>query len=450
MTRLLDTTAAAALRAVATAQAEGRLPSVSAGVVRAGELAWSGGRGRHVRRGSDARPDADTQYKIGSVTKTMTAALVMLARERGQLRLGDPVGRFCPSAPYADATLRSLLSHSAGITAEPYGSWWERSEGSDLAALATAHAEAATVLEPGTRLHYSNLGYGLLGAVVESVWGTTWSDALESEILRPLGMGRTTYQWAEPYAAGFAVDALTGEAMPEPLPDTGAMAPAGQLWSTVGDLATWLTALADPDRSVLSRSSLDAMTTPQSGEPSGDQVWGLGLAIDWSEGRKLVGHGGSMPGFTCGVLVEPDSGVGAVVLSNAGYGLGGLAGDLLDLVLEAEPPVPDEWVPTPGPVAPEVLDILGTWHWGHAPTVLRWDGSRLQAAPPAGPGRRMSFAPQPDGTWLGESGYLTGETLTVHRRDDGSVGHIECATFIWTRAPYDPTAPIPGGVSQQP
>ena len=119
MSALLDTTAAAALRLVATTQAEGRLPSVAAGVVRDGELVWSAGRGRHVRRDNDARPDSDTQYKIGSVTKTMTAALVMLARERGQLELGDTVGRFRPDGPYAAATIRSLLSHSAGLTGQP-------------------------------------------------------------------------------------------------------------------------------------------------------------------------------------------------------------------------------------------------------------------------------------------------------------------------------------------
>lgn len=451
MTGLLETTAAAALRLVAQAQADGRIPSLAAGVVRDGEVAWTAGRGTHVRRGSDTRPDADTQYKIGSVTKTMTAALVMLARERGQLALGDTVGTHWPEAPYADATLRSLLSHSAGLTAEPHGPWWERTEGGDLAALVAAHSDAGAsyVLEPGSRLHYSNLGYGLLGGVVEKVWGRSWWEVLQAEILQPLGMTRTSYQAVEPAAEGFSVDALTGEVIAEPLPDTGAMAPAGQLWSTVADLGTWLTALVDADRSVLSQESLDAMATPQSGEPGAGQIWGLGVAIDLADGHTFIGHGGSMPGFSCNVLIEPESRIGAVVLTNAAYGLNAVAGDLVDLVLAAEPPLPGEWAPTTGPVAPEVREILGTWHWGHAPMVLRWTGSELSVAPPSGPGRRMSFAPRDDGTWRGTSGYLAGETLRVHRREDGTVGHLECATFVWTRTPYDPQAPIPGGVADR-
>ncbi|GAB3866820.1 serine hydrolase domain-containing protein [Nocardioides maradonensis] len=444
MTALLDSTAAAALRVVAAAQSDARLPSVSAGIVRDGELVWSAGRGRLVRRGSDTRPDTDTQYKIGSVTKTMTAALVMLARERGRLALSDPLGRFLPDGPYADTTIRSLLSHSGGLTAEPHGTWWERTEGGDLAALVAAHADATPVLEPGAQLHYSNLGYGLLGAVVEKIWDRPWWEVLQAEVLTPLGMRRTSYQWVEPAAEGFAVDALTGEAHAEPLPDTGAMAPAGQLWSTVADLATWLTALVDADRSILSAASLAAMATPQSGGPDGT-TWGLGVEIDVVDGTTFIGHGGSMPGFCCNVLVEVDSGIGAVVLSNGAYGLGATAGDLVDLVRAAEPPLPAEWEPT-SDVPAAVREIVGTWHWGHAPSVATWDGSQLAVAPPAGPGRRMSFAPQPDGTWLGTSGYLTGETLRVCRREDGAISHLECATFVWTRTPYDPQAPIPGGV----
>ena len=447
MTGLLDPTARAALRVVASAQAAGRVPSLAAGVVRDAELVWSTGRGRAVRRDDDARPDSDTQYKIGSVTKTMTAALVLLARERGDLDLSDRLGRFLPDGPYADATLRSMLSHAAGITAEPHGTWWERSEGGSLSDLLAAHTGAEPVLEPGSQLHYSNLGFGLLGAVVEQVTGESWWDTLRHQVLEPLALARTTYEWAAPHAEGFAVDALSGELVAEPLPDTGALAPAGQLWSTVGDLATWLTALVDPERPVLSAASLAAMRTPQVGAP-GDRsgtTWGLGVSLVADRGRLLLGHGGSMPGFSCGALIDVDSGTGAVVLSNAAYGLGGAARDLLDTVLDLEPAVAHEWTPTPGPVPPGTREILGTWHWGHAPSVVRWDGRLLHLAPASGPGRVMAFAPVGGDAWVGVAGYLTGETLRVVRTHEGAVSHLEVATFVYTRVPYDPRAPIPGG-----
>ena len=458
MSPLLEPTARAALGVLARAQSRGRLPSVVGGVVRDGDLAWSAARGGAVRRDGAGEPvgpgpeqdPADLQYKIGSVTKTMTAALVMLARERGDLALDDEVGRFLPDGPFADATLRALLSHSAGITAEPHGVWWERTEGGDRAALVAAHAGAERVLETGSQHHYSNLGYGVLGEVVAEVTGGSWARALAEQVLGPLGMVRTTYQGREPAAAGFSVDDLTGELVDEPLPDTGAMAPAGQLWSTVADLGRWLTALVDPDRSVLREESLAAMRTPQAGtaEDRTGSTYGLGLSVSASGGRVSVGHGGSMPGFTCGVLVDVDSRTGSVVLSNAGHGLGPATSELLSTVLDLEPALPGPWRPTTGDVPAVVREVVGTWHWGHGPSVLRWDGRALQVAPAGGPGRVMSFAPTEDpDVFVGTRGYLTGETLRVVRDADGSVNHLGCATFVWTRVPYDPRTPIPGGTS---
>ncbi|HEX4976894.1 MAG TPA: serine hydrolase domain-containing protein [Nocardioides sp.] len=448
MSDLLPGTARALEVDLAAAQSKGRLPSVVAGVVRDGELVWTGTRGRTVRRGEDARADLDTQYKIGSVTKTMTAALVMLARERGELALEDPAGRFVPQLPFPDASLRSLLAHTAGLSAEPRGPWWERSAGPDAAGFVAAHDGANRVLEPGALFHYSNLGYGVLGQVIEAVTGQSWRDALQEQLLDPLGMTRTTYQLDPPHAEGFSVHHLTGELTLEPLPDTGAMAPAGQLWSTVPDQARWLTALVDPDRSVLSAESLRAMRTPQGGLPDTEGAgtsYGLGLQILAGRGRSLVGHGGSMPGFVCGVWVDPASLVGAVVLTNGGYGLADLASRTVHTVLDAEPPLAPEWQPA-SEVPADLVELVGLWYWGHAPSLLRVEGDGFVLTPVDSPGRTLRFVRGEGDTFVGTRGYLEAETLRVVRRADGVVSHLECATFVYTRTPYDPEAPIPGGV----
>ena len=264
-------------------------------------------------------------------------------------------------------------------------------------------------------------------------------------------MGRTTYTHQAPHAAGFALRDLTGELTVEPLPDTGAMAPAGQLWSTVTDLGVWLTALVDPDRSVLSADTLRLMSTPLAGlqeDRSGTSL-GLGLFVHTAQGRAVVGHGGSMPGFSCGVLVDRDSKVGVVLLSNAAWGLGGaVVSDLLDTVLTAEPVVAPEWTPTRH-VPDDVRDVVGTWHWGESPSRLRWDGAQLRLSPLVGTGRVAGFRPgAATDTWVGTTGYFAGETLRAVRDPDGpdgAVSHLELATFVFTRVPYDPAAPIPGG-----
>lgn len=120
------------MAALAQAQADDPLPSVVAAVLRDGELGWSAARGRCVRRDSTERPDADTQYRIGSMTKAFVAALVLQLRDEGRLDLTDPVGTHVPEGPYPDRTLRSLLTHTSGMQAEPNGPWWERAPGRRL------------------------------------------------------------------------------------------------------------------------------------------------------------------------------------------------------------------------------------------------------------------------------------------------------------------------------
>ncbi|MBV9830514.1 MAG: beta-lactamase family protein, partial [Marmoricola sp.] len=102
-------------------QADRRLPSIVAGVLDGGALVWSGSAG--------AGTTSDTQYRIGSITKTMTALLVMQCRDDGLLTLEDPIGEHVPETGYADATVRSLLAHVSGMQSEPVGPWWERSPG---------------------------------------------------------------------------------------------------------------------------------------------------------------------------------------------------------------------------------------------------------------------------------------------------------------------------------
>ncbi|MDQ4007637.1 MAG: beta-lactamase family protein [Actinomycetota bacterium] len=433
--------------ALARAQVDGRLPSVVAAVLRDGAVAWSAGRGRCVRADGDDRPDADTQYRIGSITKTFVAAQVMQLRDEGLLDLGDAVGKHVPEGPYADRTLRSLLAHTSGMQAEPAGAWWERAPGRSYDELVKDNLESGAALPAGQEFHYSNLGFAVLGEVVARLRRCAWEQALGRSVLEPLGLHRTTYAAEPPAADGFAVDALAGTLTPEPAHDSGAMAPAGQLWSTVADLARWMHALVDPPADVLSADSLRQMATVQGALPGDDLAgaYGLGLQMSGPGPRVLVGHGGSVPGFASAMFVDRETGVGAVVLSNGGYGLDGvgLTRTLVDTVLAHEPAVPAEWQPTAS-VPGQLRELLGVWHWGHAPFVMRTDGSELRLTA-AGGGKEFRFRRAGEDTYRGLSGYHLGETLRVVRREDGTVSHLDIATFVYTREPYDPRAPIPGG-----
>jgi len=412
------------------AQARGRLTSVVGAVFDRYGVVWAGASG--------TCPGVHGQYRIGSITKTLTAVLVMQTRDAGLLKLDDRVGDHLGDVGYAEATLRELLSHTSGMQSEPVGPWWERSRGGDFDALAAANDGSGRVARPGDYYHYSNLGYALLGEVVARATRRPWRTLVHDVLLAPLGMTRTSYLPRPHAQPGWSVDHFTGVRDQEPLTSTGAMAPAGQLWSTVDDLVLWGQFLAGGRPDLLDPSTLHEMTVPVTDD------YGLGLKLTANAGGILVGHTGSMPGFLAALFVDPGSGIGSAVLTNATTGIEPerLAMDLIDGDFIDD--VPDPWVPTVA-LPDEVDGLPGLWFWGNTATELRWHNEGLELRGLATPDREPQRFALVDGRLVGLSGYHRGETLHVHRRDDGTIGHLECATFVYTPTPYDPDAPIPGG-----
>ncbi|MFF8832087.1 serine hydrolase domain-containing protein [Streptomyces sp. NPDC015131] len=446
---LLPSTERALLHRVATAQAEGRAPSLVGGVARDGRLVWEGGRScveGHV-------PDARTQYRIGSITKPFTAVLVMRLRDEGLIDLADPLEKHLPGTGVGEVTIAQLLSHSAGLAAETPAPWWERTPGTLRPELADVLGERPVVHPAGRRYHYSNTGYTLLGSLVEAVRGVSWEEALTAEILVPLGLERTSVRPVAPHAGGWAVHPWADVLLPEPAEDLGVMAPAGQLWSTVEDLCRFACFLAEGDDRVLSAETLREMRTPLAPLEAGDWDggYGLGLRLVRAGGRVLVGHGGSLPGFVAGLWVCVEDGVAAVVLANATSGPmpSGVAADLIRIVAEAEPRIPEPWRPLPA-IDPQLLELTGPWYWGTYAYGLRVvaDGG-VELSPLRGEGRAARFRAESDGTWTGLDDYYAGETLRVVRRTDGSVSHLDCGSFAFTREPYEPGDAVPGGVDPE-
>jgi len=417
-------------------QATGRLPSLVGGLVRDGELVWDGG----VSALPDLVPGPDVQYRIGSITKTLVAVLVL------QLR-GDRLDRHLPGIAYGDRTLRDLLAHATGMHSEPAGPWWERSPGVSFGDLAAALDDADPPFAPGVTFHYSNTAFALLGEVVARLRGASWWDEVSRRVLQPLGMSRTSYLPRPPHATGWSVHHFAGTLTEEPAHDAGAMAPAGQVWSTVADLARYADFLLRGHDEVLPRATLDEMATPQSATRPGAMAsaHGLGFQIVRGGSGMTYGHTGSMPGFLAGLFVDPVRRTGAVLLANGTTGLrcDRLAVELLEALESAEGTVPTPWVPSPS-VPPAVAEVLGVWHWGNTAFGFSWDRGEVAVSRLGTGVRAHTFVPCADGSFLGTSGYHHGERLQVVRNEDGSVNHLVCETFVYTRTPYDPRAPIPG------
>jgi CubicO group peptidase (beta-lactamase class C family) len=437
---LLSATRRALLRRVAVGQAEGRTPSLVGAVVRDGDQVWCGSRSMI----EDHEPDGNVQYRIGSLTKTFVAVLIMRLRAEGLLSLADPVGKYLDASEAGSATIAQLLSHTAGLAAESRGPWWERTPGELRPSLGDIFGDRPQPLPAGRQFHYSNPGFALLGALAGQLRGHSWDEAVRREILSPLGMTRTTLRAQAPHAGGFAVHPWADVMQPEPAEYTGYMAPAGELWSTADDLCRFAAFLLDGDDRVLPAATLEEMRThaaPPSGSTGG---YGFGIEILEREDRTLFGHGGSMPGFLATLWVSPDDGLGAVALSNttAGLAIGEIAADLIEIVAENEPRLPERWKPQPG-IGPELLALTGLWYWGPRATVLRvLSPEMLELTPASGRGRGSRFRASGDGTWIGLDGYYTGETLRLVPAADGVTGYLDLGTFIFTREPYGPGSPV--------
>ena len=447
---LQPATTAALRRRLVQEQSTGRLPSVAAGLVRAGGLVWSDAVGTLSGRSDGEPATTGTQYRIGSITKTFVAVEVMRLRDAGALDLSDRVDTHLPeasSSEFGHVTVAQLLSHSSGLQAETSGPWWERTQGGEWSDLLASRPQLR--FRPGARFHYSNVGYAVLGELVARLRGVAWDEAVRTQLLEPLGMTRTTTRPQAPSAPGWGVHPLADLVHVEPEHDAVSMAPAGQLWSTVEDLSRWAAFLAGETAGLLSSETLDEMCLPIAVNDTPGAAWtgahGLGFQVWNVDGRRFAGHGGSMPGFLAGLRVDRATGDGAVVFANATSGMGpvGVAGDLVALLAEHEPHLPTPWTADAEQV--RGLELVGDWYWGTTAYTLRLASDGVLVLGEPGMHRGSRFRPIGAG-WVGLDGYHEGEPLVAVRDADGRVGHLDLGSFRFSRTPYDPASDVPGDV----
>jgi CubicO group peptidase (beta-lactamase class C family) len=334
-------------------------PGLAYGIVAGGALVHSGGLGERWLGGP--APDAGTVFRIASMTKSFTAAAILGLRDQGALRLDDLAQEYVgelrdlrlPSSDAPRPTIRHLLTMTAGFpTDDP---WGDRQQGLDPAEFAELLRGGVRLgWAPGTRFEYSNLGYALLGKVIEAVTGTGYADVIRERILAPLGMTQTGFEAGEFDPATLARGYQRGPAGWAELPfdGYGAFAPMGGIFSTVADLARWAAGFADafPARDgtdgghPLSRAARREMQLPQLaivGWPTGSYPdastlsYGFGLFVE--EGPvsgTVVQHSGGYPGFGSQMRWHPSTGAGAIVLGNGTYANAGqLATAILSDVL---------------------------------------------------------------------------------------------------------------------
>jgi len=425
-------------RRVRVAQSQWHSPAVSAGVVRDGVLVWSAHVGS-ARLDPLSAPHDDTQYMIGSITKTFTSVLIMGLRDAGRLSLDDRLDKYLPQTRHGAITIRQMLAHASGLQREPVGRIWENLDAPDQERLLRELEEAEQVLPVHFAFHYSNLAFALLGQIVELLEARPWGDVVTERILAPLEMKNTGLAPDEAVQAlGYQVHPHTGVATLEPRFDLKATASLGGLWSTVADLGRYASFVADPIDEILAPDTLEEMCRPliMTDVQGWARAYGLGFDLQRIGERILAGHGGAMPGFLAGLRVRRQDRVGAVVFANctAGAETVALAGQLVNAVLDAEPSLARVW--SPSQAQPDFDGILGSWWTEGEEIVFEVRDNVLWSRIPGGlPIADTRFVRVEGDRFRAAVGREGGELLEIIRGPGGDVERMYFATYALTRSP---------------
>ena len=328
-------------RIFAQRHAEAHAPSTVYGLLANGELIDGAGFGTIDDAGN--APTLDTAYRIASITKSFTAAALLLLRDRDLVDLDEAITAIVPAlvlrGPAGDGapvvpTLRMLLTMSGGLASDD--PWADRQESlTDAEFDDVIGGGVRLVSVAGTTFEYSNLGYALLGRVIQERSGRSFHEFVTDELLVPLGLGATGWDAPVDAAGGIATGfERVGDAWaPVPLSGPGAFSPIGGLCSTVSDLCTWMQWFVDADLTDCSADGpLDAVSRremqqgqrlrpvePLPGDRSPRAAYGFGLVEQCDDGGTVVYHSGGYPGFSSHIRWHPATGIGIVALENATY-----------------------------------------------------------------------------------------------------------------------------------
>ena len=294
----------------------------------------------------------ETKFRLGSITKQFTAVAVLQLVEKGKIKLDDPVKKYYAEAPasWDTVTIHHLLNHTSGIpsyTEQP--GFFEKGSMLPMKAAEIVKLTQDKPLEfpPGSKFHYDNTGYVLLGAILETVTGKPYGDHMREVIFDPLGMKDTGYDVSSLILKNRAAGYQRGKNGLENARYLDMTLPhaAGALYSTVDDLLKWDQALYT--EKLINAASRQKMLTP------GLDGYGYGWALKKEGAHSIAEHGGGINGFSTHILRVLDEKIVVITLANMSTpGAGKLAQELAKLAMGI--PLPEE--PKEIQIPPEKLN----------------------------------------------------------------------------------------------
>jgi CubicO group peptidase (beta-lactamase class C family)/D-alanyl-D-alanine dipeptidase len=301
------------------------IPSLSIAVVEDQRVVWSGGFGFSDKERKTAAT-ADTVYRVGSVSKPVTALAIMLLVQLGLIDIDVPITQYLPEFqpinPFGNKiTLRQMLSHHSGLVREtPVGSYFDVTN-PPLAKMAESLGKTELVFAPETRISYSNAAVGTAGYVIERLQKTPFARHMDQAILKPLGMISSGYELTPELQKRLAHAVMWtyhGREFDAP-PIQMSMAPAGNLYSTASDMAKLMHFLfADgkgPSGQLLNKDTIEKMYQLQFAKNGDKAGFGIGFRVSDFENKRRISHGGAVYGFSTEFSILPDEKLGVIVMA---------------------------------------------------------------------------------------------------------------------------------------
>lgn len=292
------------------------IPFISGVVVDDQEILWSGAFG-HTDVEDSILGNENTMTSVCSISKVFTATLIMKLVDQGKINLDDKVKDLLPRYSViqkfpesSEVTISSLLSHTSGLPRDTNHGYWSAPEQHPFPSkneLFESLASQETIYPVGTTISYSNIGYALLGQVIEEVTGKSYKSYVESNLFQPLNMSNSLVEmqpslYGNKHAIGYSAPSRYGKRERAIFYQAKAMQPAMGISTTALDLAKfaqWQFRLADSSNSEIMRASTLKSMYQTTKTKEGKSNRGFGYVINsTSDGREWAMHGGICPGYT--------------------------------------------------------------------------------------------------------------------------------------------------------
>jgi CubicO group peptidase (beta-lactamase class C family) len=329
---------------IKAAISENKIPAMSVAIVNDNGIRYANGFGM-ADLDNSVPAKSSTVYRLGSLSKTITATAVMRLSEEAKLDLDAPIQKYCPAFPQKQwpLTARQLLSHLGGVRDYNNQKFLEEYFSTRHYASVTESLEIfkgdPLIQEPGTKYSYSTYGYNVLGCAIEGASSMTYENYIRENILKPAGMLQTgvddIFDIIPNRARGYG-KTHDGVLRNTAFADTSNKIPAGGLLSTVEDIGKFYIALRNGK--LVNAKTLEQMWTPQKTRDGQQVTYGLGWRVADRNGMKEIYHGGSAAGFSTFLYCLPDRNAAVVLMANMEL-LGGkqrddLARQIADIVIK--------------------------------------------------------------------------------------------------------------------